>query len=120
MRVHVAYVAPGVELCIGIDVEDGVTVNDAVRASRIFDRIGTIAGSPAFAIFGKRVAGDSRVADGDRVEITRPLVCDAKTARRTRAALAIKNAAAGLHTGECARRPSDSVTPAASERDGKD
>ena len=35
MRVHVAYVAPDLELCIAIDVEDGATVNDAVRASRI-------------------------------------------------------------------------------------
>jgi len=36
-------------------------------------------------IFGKRVAMDTRLADGDRVEIYRPLKLDPKEARRRRA-----------------------------------
>jgi putative ubiquitin-RnfH superfamily antitoxin RatB of RatAB toxin-antitoxin module len=37
------------------------------------------------AIFGRRVERSARLAEGDRVEITRPLACDPKTARRRRA-----------------------------------
>src|SRR5689334_15314438 len=107
MRVHVAYVAPGLELCIAVDVDDGATVDDVVRTSRIADRIGTAADSHGFAIFGKRVSGDALVASHDRIEITRPLVCDAKTARRTRAAVASRKLAAGAHSDETASRPSD-------------
>ena len=55
MRVLVAYVAPGLELCIAVDVDDGATVDDVVRTSRIADRIGITADSHGFAIFGKRV-----------------------------------------------------------------
>jgi hypothetical protein len=36
-------------------------------------------------IFGRRVAADAPVADGDRVEIYRSLVNDPKEARRRRA-----------------------------------
>ena len=35
MRVHIAYVAPGTELYVALDVAEGATVDDAVRASRI-------------------------------------------------------------------------------------
>jgi len=120
MRVYVAYVAPGLELCIAVDVDDGATVDDVVRASRIADHIGTTADSPGFAIFGKRVSGDALVAADDRIEITRPLVCDAKTARRTRAAVASKKPAAGSHNDETARRSSDRISSNASKGDGKD
>jgi putative ubiquitin-RnfH superfamily antitoxin RatB of RatAB toxin-antitoxin module len=40
----------------------------------------------AYAIFGRRVDPASRLAKDDRVEITRPLVCDPKLARSHRAA----------------------------------
>jgi len=120
MRVHVAYVAPGIEVCVAVDVDDCATVNDAVRASRIAERMGTVPDAHAFAIFGKRVSGDSPVAGGDRIDITRPLVCDPKTARRTRAALAPKKAAAGSHHGEkraAFRRPPDAERERRRRRD---
>jgi uncharacterized protein len=110
MRIHVAYVAPDLELCVAIDVADGATVDDAVRASGIARRIGMVPDSRAFAIFGKRVSGDSRVAPGDRIEITRPLVCDPQAARRTRAALASPRAAASSRNEETVGRSTHAPT----------
>jgi putative ubiquitin-RnfH superfamily antitoxin RatB of RatAB toxin-antitoxin module len=40
------------------------------------------------AIFGRRVDGSTRLREGDRIEITRPLLRDPKAARRDRAAAA--------------------------------
>ena len=40
----------------------------------------------SFGIFGKRVANDTLVKQGDRIEIYRPLTFDPKESRRRRAA----------------------------------
>lgn len=85
MRVHVAYVAPHAEFVIALELAAGSTVADALRASRIAERAGIAPDGNAFAIFGKRVTSTTALADGDRVEITRPLVCDPKAVRRRRA-----------------------------------
>ena len=85
MRVHVAYVAPDSEVVIALDVADGATVADALRAADVAQRI-CIVPDDGLAIFGERVDSSTPLRDGDRVEITRPLVCDPKAARRARAA----------------------------------
>ena len=84
MHVVVAYVAPGVELLVPLELPDGANVQDAVTASRIGERAGGDIDVSVCAIFGRRVAPGTRLVDGDRVEITRPLVCDPKAARRAR------------------------------------
>ena len=84
MHVVVAYVAPGLELLIPLELPDGASVQDAVAASRIGERAGGDIDASVCAIFGRRVAPGTRLVDGDRVEITRPLVCDPKAARRAR------------------------------------
>lgn len=55
----------------------GATVRDALAASGLAGH--------ACGIFGKRVALDRKLAEGDRVEIYRPLALDPKEARRRRA-----------------------------------
>ena len=55
----------------------GATVRDALAASGLEGH--------ACGIFGKRVALDRKLAEGDRVEIYRPLAMDPKDARRRRA-----------------------------------
>lgn len=59
----------------------GATVAQALAAAG-FD------GEPpaAVAVFGETVAADRPLADGDRVELLRPLLLDPKEARRRRAA----------------------------------
>lgn len=86
MRIHLAYVAPGRELDVALDVAEGATVADALRVADVAQRIGMVPDAAGLAIFGQRVDGSTPLRDGDRVEITRPLVCDPKAARHARAA----------------------------------
>jgi putative ubiquitin-RnfH superfamily antitoxin RatB of RatAB toxin-antitoxin module len=87
VRVLVAYLGPeGAETLAALDVAPGTTVADAVALSRVVERIGVPPGSVAFAIFGRRVTGDTALADDDRIEVTRPLQRDPALARRRRAA----------------------------------
>jgi uncharacterized protein len=83
-RIEVAYVAPDAQLLRALDVAPGTTVDAAVRAAGL-DAVAGSSEAPVYAIHGRRVAGDTIVADGDRIDITRPLVCDPKTVRRDRA-----------------------------------
>ena len=55
-----------------------MTVREALQAAGIKD-------AAALGIFGRRVAADTRLAHGDRVEIYRPLLLDPKERRRERA-----------------------------------
>jgi uncharacterized protein len=61
-----------------LELEDGATVRAALAAT---GRTGV----RAVGIHGRRVALDTPLADGDRVEIYRPLRADPKEARRQRA-----------------------------------
>jgi uncharacterized protein len=83
--VVVAYAAPGIEEQVAVRVADGATLGDALAQSMIVERLRLDAGLLRFAIFGQRAQADTRLADGDRVELTRPLVADAGRARRERA-----------------------------------
>ncbi len=60
-----------------LELAVGSRVRDALRAAGV--RAETV------GVFGKRVALDVQLADGDRVEIYRPLALDPKERRRQRA-----------------------------------
>jgi len=77
LRVEVVQARPGGAEIVEIRLPDGATVRDALAAA---GSKGNQAG-----IFGKRVTMDTRLADGDRVEVYRPLKLDPKEARRRRA-----------------------------------
>jgi len=85
LTVTVAYAAPGVEAIESLALPAGATVADAVAASGLVTRL-ALPATIAYAIHGQRAAPDIPLFDGDRVEITRPLVADPKAARRARAA----------------------------------
>ena len=62
---------------IELDLPVGALVRDALAASGLkASRVG---------IFGRKVTLETRLADGDRVELYRPLAVDPKEARRRRA-----------------------------------
>lgn len=82
--VTVVYAEPGRAIEIEVRLPEGTTVADAIDRSGITARVPEAARAPV-GIFGKRVQRDSTLAFGDRVEIYRPLVVDAKTRRRQRA-----------------------------------
>jgi putative ubiquitin-RnfH superfamily antitoxin RatB of RatAB toxin-antitoxin module len=77
LKVEVVDARPGGAEVVEIRLPDCSTVRDALAAS------GTK--GVQVGIFGKRVTMDTRLADGDRVEIYRPLAMDPKEARRRRA-----------------------------------
>jgi uncharacterized protein len=86
VKVQIAYADPTTEAIVTLDVADGCRVEEAVACSGVLDRIDAPRDALAYAVFGRRVDASAPLAAGDRVEITRPLLSDAKTARRERAA----------------------------------
>ncbi len=84
MRVEVVYALPGSFDAVALDVAPGTTAGQAARASGIPERHPGIDLSQ-LGIFGRRVAADAPLAEGDRVEIYRPLARDPKETRRERA-----------------------------------
>jgi putative ubiquitin-RnfH superfamily antitoxin RatB of RatAB toxin-antitoxin module len=85
MRVEVAYVGEGREACVALDVPPGTTVAEAVAHSCLVTSLALPVGSLGYAIHGRRVDATTRLGEHDRVDITRPLVCDPRLARRRRA-----------------------------------
>ena len=85
MRVEVVYALRDEQVRIPLEVQDGTTVQQAIERSGILARFPQV--DPACAavgIFGRLVARDAPLRDGDRVEIYRPLLIDPKEARRKR------------------------------------
>ena len=86
MRVEVAWAGDGREALVALDLPEGASVDDAV-AKALPDLAEKVrSGELVCAIFGRRVERYATLGGGDRVEVTRPLVVDPKTARRRRAA----------------------------------
>jgi putative ubiquitin-RnfH superfamily antitoxin RatB of RatAB toxin-antitoxin module len=86
LAITVAYAAPGVEAIVPLALPVGSTVAHAVAASGLRERFALDDATTGYAIHGQRADGDTPLADGDRVELTRPLIADAKQTRRARAA----------------------------------
>ena len=86
MRVEVAWAGDGREALVALDLPEDASVDDAV-AKALPDLAEKVqSGELVCAIFGRRVERHTTLRGGDRVEVTRPLVVDPKTARRRRAA----------------------------------
>ena len=94
IRIEVAYATPESQKIVAVDVEPGITAQQAVALSGIatfypdadFD-------SAPLGIFGNALgarglpeASEYILKDGDRVEIYRPLIADPKEVRKKRAA----------------------------------
>ena len=86
MRVEVAYAGPRTEILVTLDVAADARVDEAIALSGILSHIDVPHTDLVYAIFGRRVDPSAWLAEDDRIEITRPLVCDPKLARRRRAA----------------------------------
>jgi uncharacterized protein len=80
MEVEVVDARPEGARVVRVKLPAGATVRDALAASEFH-----LLKDQLLGIFGKRVALDQPLADGDRVEIYRPLAIDPKEARRRRA-----------------------------------
>lgn len=86
LRIEVAHGGEEEVTVLPLEVERGTTVAAAVRESGILDRFPAIDPHDYQAgIFGRHVSPETLVADGDRVEIYRPIKADPKEVRRRRA-----------------------------------
>lgn len=91
IEVEVAYALAHKQRILTVQVEEGATLLDAVRASGIEREFPELDIEQAkLGIFGKasRAPDKDTVRAGDRIEIYRPLIIDPKQARANRAAKA--------------------------------
>lgn len=83
IAVEVACAEAGRQTVIALELPAGSTAADALERSGIFGRHpGLDPGSCGVGIFGREVGRERVLADGDRVEILRPLAEDPKERRR--------------------------------------
>jgi hypothetical protein len=86
INIEVVLAMPEQQELVTVVLEAGSTLADAITRSGILDRFDGFEPDPKqVGIFGQRVAIDQVLADGDRVEIYRPLIADPKEVRRQRA-----------------------------------
>ena len=86
LRIEVCRASPASAARRVLEVAEGSTVGDALAQGGfgppdgVFDR-----SVPSCAIFGRRVSLETRLHEGDRIELLRLLIVDPKEARRRRA-----------------------------------
>lgn len=88
INVEVAYALPQRQQIIALKVEPDCTVYEAAERSGIIGQFPEIdLANAKMGIFGKVVANPraATLADGDRIEIYRPLIADPKVVRKQRA-----------------------------------
>lgn len=89
--VEVVYALPDKQYLYTVNVEEGSTVEAAIKASGLLELRSDIdLASNKIGIFSRPVKLDDEVHSGDRVEIYRPLLADPKELRRQRAERAAK------------------------------
>lgn len=86
MRIQVAAAIASRQEVIELEMPEGSTVADAIARSRVHERFPELAGADA-GVWGRRVPPATKLREGDRVELYRPVRADAKAMRRERAAL---------------------------------
>jgi putative ubiquitin-RnfH superfamily antitoxin RatB of RatAB toxin-antitoxin module len=85
IRVYVVWASADVQDIVAVDLPAGATAADAVSGSGLARAHDFDPARMALGIAGRRAAPSTVLADGDRVELCRPLVVDPKEARRRRA-----------------------------------
>lgn len=85
--VEVAYALPSEQLIVPIKVTEGITAEQAIKASGILSKFPDIDLTVnKIGVFGKLTKLDAPLRHLDRVEIYRPLIADPKEVRKQRAA----------------------------------
>jgi putative ubiquitin-RnfH superfamily antitoxin RatB of RatAB toxin-antitoxin module len=85
--VEIAYALPMEQLIVPIKVNEGITAEQAIKASGIMSKYPEIdLAINKIGIFGKLTKLDTRLRHLDRVEIYRSLIADPKEIRKQRAA----------------------------------
>ena len=86
IRIEIAYALRDRQSLIAMEMEEGGTVEEAIRRSGMLAEFPEIDLRRAkVGIFGRRVSLGAPVRNGDRLEIYRPLIVEPKQGRRERA-----------------------------------
>ncbi len=86
ISVEVAYALPEKQYLLKVRLPEGGDVEQAIQASGILELRPEIdLQSSKTGVYSRPVPLDHQLADGDRVEIYRPLIADPKELRRLRA-----------------------------------
>jgi uncharacterized protein len=84
--VSVVYALPERQWLVGVRVPRGTRVGEAIDRSGLAGQLpGVDLGRLPVGIFGRPSSRDAELREGDRIELYRPLLCDAKETRRQRA-----------------------------------
>ncbi len=87
IRVEVVYALADKQTIIGVELEQGARVVDALAACDLAELTGRSSSVNDIGIWGKPALPDTELRDQDRVEIYRDRVADPKQARRQQAKL---------------------------------
>ena len=83
MNVGIAYADKFKQTWLKLEVPDGSTIKEALEFSGLLKQFPDIdLETQAVGIFGKISKLDTKVVDGDRVEIYRPITADPETVER--------------------------------------
>lgn len=83
MNVGICYAKATRQLWINIEVPDGTTLEDAIKISGVLDKFPEInLDEQDVGIFGRLAKRDTKLCEGDRVEIYRPITADPDTVER--------------------------------------
>jgi putative ubiquitin-RnfH superfamily antitoxin RatB of RatAB toxin-antitoxin module len=86
VRIEIVYALATAQEIETVEVQEGASPREAVKASGISARHPELDLSRArLGMFGRELRSDARLRDGDRVEILRPLAMGPMEARRLRA-----------------------------------
>ncbi len=86
IRVEVVYALPERQYLRTVKLEEGSSVEEAVKASGLLELRSDIdLKQNKLGIYSRSVKLADTVSDGDRIEIYRPLIADPKELRRIRA-----------------------------------
>lgn len=85
MKIEVIYALPDHADRMILDLPEGTSAQDALAQSGLLQRHPEILQDKlALGVYGKAVAQDATLKEGDRLEVYRPLKMDPKEARRLR------------------------------------
>lgn len=87
ISVEVAYAEPDTQVIIPLTVDEGTTIEQAIKLSGVLERFPTIdLAVNKVGVFSKLGKLDQVLREKDRVEIYRKLIADPKQVRKQRAA----------------------------------
>lgn len=85
IEIEVVYAAPQQQVVLAFKIDEGTTIQDAIKLSGILVLFPEIdLSKQKIGIFSKPCELTHVIQAGDRIEIYRPLVIDPKEARRAR------------------------------------